>query len=134
MVIESTYYVEFCKGNSTKIGGMNNSFDSKTVFARRLKAARKTTKIPQDKLGVMIGLDEGCSSARMSRYESGIHWPDYETVKKIATVLNLPTEYFYCEDDRLAELLIVYQKISSANKDKLFCYISQLCRQPADYT
>jgi transcriptional regulator with XRE-family HTH domain len=39
------------------------------VFGRRLREARESLGIAQDKLGVMIGLDEGCASARMSRYE-----------------------------------------------------------------
>lgn len=44
-----------------------------SLFGRRLKEARFRADIPQDRLGVMIGLDEGSSSARMSRYETGIH-------------------------------------------------------------
>jgi transcriptional regulator with XRE-family HTH domain len=31
--------------------------------------------LPQDKLGVLIGIDERSSSARMSRYENGVHEP-----------------------------------------------------------
>ena len=40
-------------------------------FGVRLRQARERLGLPQDKLGVMIGLDEGCSSARISRYETG---------------------------------------------------------------
>ena len=51
---------------------------------------RNRTGIAQDKLGVMIGMDESCSSARMSRYETGIHEPPIAIAGKIAHALNLP--------------------------------------------
>lgn len=44
---------------------MAKSASKSTLFGRRLREARLQFGIPQDKLGVMIGLDEGCSSARM---------------------------------------------------------------------
>ena len=45
---------------------------SKTLFGQRLREARLRAGIAQDRLGVLIGLDEGSSSARMSRYEIGV--------------------------------------------------------------
>ena len=63
---------------------MVNVIHQKSLFGRRLREARLHVGIPQDKLGVMIGLDESCSSARMSRYESGIHSPPFNTVERIA--------------------------------------------------
>lgn len=79
-----------------------------TLFGRRLREARTRIGMPQDKLGVMIGLDEGCSSARISRYETGIHEPKIATVEKLANALNVPLAYFYCKEDCLAEILICY--------------------------
>lgn len=66
---------------------------------------------PQDRLGVLIGLDEGSSSARMSRYESGRHEPPYRVALRIAEVLEVPVAYFYCDRDDLAELLCVAGKL-----------------------
>ena len=43
------------------------------VLGHRLRQARKWMGIPQDKLGVAIGLDESTASARISRYETGVH-------------------------------------------------------------
>jgi transcriptional regulator with XRE-family HTH domain len=79
-----------------------------SVFARRLKEARLRAGIPQDRLGVMIGLDEGSSSARMSRYETGVHEPPFLIIAKIAKVLKVPVAYFFCGDDRLAEIMRIY--------------------------
>lgn len=60
----------------------------------------------QDKLGVLIGLDEGCSSARIRRYETGVHEPPFDTARKLATVLGVSVAYLYCEDDWLADVIL----------------------------
>lgn len=80
----------------------------RSVFGRRLREARLRSGIAQDRLGVMIGLDEGCSSARMSRYESGVHEPPFPIIESIASILKVPVAYFFCDDDRLAEIMQTY--------------------------
>jgi transcriptional regulator with XRE-family HTH domain len=86
---------------------------TQTLFGRRLREARSRSGIAQDKLGVMIGLDEGCSSARMSRYETGAHEPTFRDVDKIAQALGIPSAYFFCNDDLLAELVLNFEKLSA---------------------
>ena len=105
---------------------MDKTSSSEKVFAMRLKAARKAAKLPQDKLGVMIGLDEGCSSARMSRYESGIHSPDFETAMKLGKILNVPTAYFYCEDEKMADFLVLFYRAPVAAKEMTYNYLRTL--------
>jgi transcriptional regulator with XRE-family HTH domain len=61
--------------------------------------------LPQDKLGVRIGLDEQTASARISRYESGVHEPPIKTARQLADALNVPLAYLYCDDERLAEIV-----------------------------
>lgn len=92
---------------------------SRSVFGRRLREARLRAGIAQDRLGVMIGLDEGCSSARMSRYESGVHEPPFQLVKLVAKVLGVSPAYFYCDDDRLAEIIRIYSGLSDGSRDAL---------------
>lgn len=75
--------------------------------------------IAQDKLGVKIGLDESCSSARMSRYESGVHEPNYLTATNIAKALSIPTAYLYCEDDELAEILLLISRLDPNSRKTL---------------
>ena len=77
-----------------------------SLFGLRLRAARERANLPQDRLGVLIGLDESCSSARVSRYETGVHQPPFEVAEKLAEVLCVPTAYFYCADDQMAEVLL----------------------------
>lgn len=97
---------------------VSHTSSPRTLFGRRLRDARLRAGIAQDKLGVMIGLDEGCSSARMSRYESGVHEPPFAIAEQIAKVLGIPACYFYCSDDRLAEIILNYTKSSEADDKK----------------
>ena len=96
------------------------------MFGRRLLEARLQLGIPQDKLGVMIGLDESCSSARMSRYENGVHEPPFKTTEKIAYALKVPTAYFFCEDDRLAEIINGYQLASEKNRQIIADFVQTI--------
>ena len=95
-----------------------------------MRDARRRMGLPQDKLGVAIGLDEGSSSARISRYETGTHEPPFATAVNLAKVLRVPVAYFYCEDDRLAELLVRYSSLKKPQKEQLLALAVAL--SPAD--
>lgn len=82
----------------------------------------------QDKLGVLIGLDEGCASARISRYETGVHQPPFETAQKLASVLQVPVTYFYCESDWLAALVCRAERFSSEEQAALDDWLAQFDR------
>lgn len=94
-----------------------------TVFGLRLKEARVRAGLPQDKLGVRIGLDEGTASARLSRYETGVHEPSFHTVVQIARELQVPAAYFYCDDDELADLLLLWGRASKKERHRLSAII-----------
>ena len=75
--------------------------------------------ISQDKLGVQIGLDETVASARISRYESGVHEPQIKTARDIARALNVPLGYLYCDDDRLAEIILAASELPASDQEQL---------------
>ncbi|RZL94285.1 MAG: XRE family transcriptional regulator [Variovorax sp.] len=85
--------------------------DASPLFGRRVREARELAGIPQDKLGVMIGLDETSSSARISRYETGVHEPPVKTGKQLAAALKVPLAFLYCDDDVLAAILLRAHKM-----------------------
>ncbi|NKA35770.1 XRE family transcriptional regulator [Ralstonia solanacearum] len=87
-----------------------------TVFGRRLRDARKRANIPQDRLGVLLGLDEGTASTRISRYETGAHEPQFGVAMQLAEVLEVPAAYFYCEDDDLANVVFSWERLSKAER------------------
>lgn len=93
--------------------------DSKTVFGRRLRQARLRAGLPQDRLGVLAGLEESSSSARISRYESGVHEPPAKFAEQLARVLGVTVAFLYCADDRLAEIILSYTEMSESKRQKL---------------
>lgn len=86
------------------------------VVGRRMRARREALQWSQEKVGVLIGIDESSSRARISRYELGTHEPPVKTARQIAEVLGVPLAYLYCEDDKVAELLLTLRKLSSTDR------------------
>jgi len=92
---------------------------NKSLFGVRLREARLRANIPQDKLGVAIGLDETTASARISRYETGVHEPAFETAARLAKALGVPTAYFYCESPDLARWVVAWSKIDEKERIRI---------------
>ena len=90
-----------------------------SVFGLRLRQARFHAGLPQDKLGVAIGLDEATASARISRYETGVHAAPYDVAAKMAQVLRVPTPFLFCEDDDLARLILLWAGLSKGDQHRL---------------
>lgn len=82
--------------------------------------------LPQDKLGVMAGLDEGSASANMSRYESGQHMPSLSFAQRLAHELKVPDAFLFTSDDALAELVLSFGKLTVAKRQALIAYAQSL--------
>ena len=86
--------------------------DADQQWGARLKQARLAAGLSQKMLGIEAGIDEFVASARINRYEWGVHRPDLLTVRKLAQVLGVPKAFFYAdEEDEIAELLFRYRKV-----------------------
>lgn len=90
-----------------------------TTFCHRLKEARGRSGMSQKKLGEAIGLDPGVASTRINRYELGVHQPDLDTSARLAKVLGVPLAYLYAQDDRLAQMILAFSKLSKADQEQL---------------
>jgi transcriptional regulator with XRE-family HTH domain len=90
-----------------------------SVFAMRLKQARRAAGLSQEKLGVFAGIDEMSASARMNQYERGKHEPDFAMVSRIAKALQLPTSFFYAEGEAEAKLIAAYHRLDPARQAAL---------------
>lgn len=82
-----------------------------TVVGRRMRSRREELGWSQEKVGVLIGIDESSSRARISRYELGTHEPPVKTARQIAEALGAPLEYLYCEDDDVARVLMALSQL-----------------------
>lgn len=84
-----------------------------------MRQAREKLGLPQDKLGVMIGLDEETASARISRYETGVHEPQIAIARSIAKALRVPLAYLYCDEDDLAYVIENFGRIPAKDSSTL---------------
>ena len=87
--------------------------------AVRLRETRLRNGLSQKELGIRAGIDASSASPRINQYEIGKHTPDYTTLAQLAKVLKVPVPYFYCEEDRLARLILAYDKLSARAKNQL---------------
>jgi len=99
---------------------------SENPIPLRLKQARKNIGISQKDLGIKIGMDASSASGRMNHYEKGRHSPDLETLRKIAQELNVPLNYFLCEDDLSAELACLISRLDDTSKKALITELEKL--------
>lgn len=84
-----------------------------------MRTARELLGLPQDRLGVTIGIDEGSASARMSRYETGVHEPPVAIARLLAHALKVPLAYLYCDDDDMAEIILNVSQLSLVDRSIL---------------
>lgn len=96
----------------------------KHIFCVRLKAARKAAGLSQKQLGIEAGLDEFVASARINRYELGVHEADLPMAQRLAQILNVPLAYFYAQDDRLAQLIYRFAALPISEQDKILASVS----------
>lgn len=102
--------------------GVSNSIPSPAknlVFGRRLKSLRQDRGLSQNDLGSRIGLDNSVARARISRYENLVHEPPIDIARQLAHALNVPLAYLYCDDDRLAAMILAVHRLSKSEQKKL---------------
>lgn len=83
----------------------------RSPIGNRIREARKASGFTQEKLGIEAGIDETVASARMSQYENNVHTPDFQFIKKLAVLLDVPTAYFFAEEDELAALISQFKPL-----------------------
>ncbi|CEG36245.1 transcriptional regulator [Plasmopara halstedii] len=98
---------------------MKTSNPHNQLFSRRLKEVRLDMALSQKSLGILAGIDEFAASARINRYEKGVHQASIEVVRHLAKVLEVPVAYFYTEDDELASLVRLWPKLDPEKKKKI---------------
>lgn len=91
----------------------------------RLREARLRNGLSQKELGIRAGIDASSASPRINQYEKGKHTPSYNTLVQLAKVLKVPVPYFCCEDDRLARLILAYDKLSAKAKNQLLAQLER---------
>lgn len=104
-----------------------------STIGKRIREARVRADMTQEELGVAIGLDEGPASARISRYESGVHFPSSQLIQPLADALAVPAPYLVTEHDRIAALLIDLYKLDDEQLDRVEELIAEVSTQTTDF-
>jgi transcriptional regulator with XRE-family HTH domain len=99
--------------------------DIRLVFQRRLQEIRLRRQLSQKELGIRAGLDPSVASTRINRYEVGVHEPDMATIQRLAETLAIPMAYLFAEDDRLARMILAFDKLSATEKERLLKTIEE---------
>ena len=97
----------------------SETLESSNVVGRRMRSRREELGWSQEKVGVLIGIDESSARARISRYELGTHEAPVKTARQIADALGVPLAYLYCEDDEVANLLLALRKLKPAARKRM---------------
>lgn len=106
--------------------------DSPNVVGRRMRSRREELGWSQEKVGVLIGIDESSARARISRYELGTHEPPIKTARQIADVLAVPLPYLYCDDDEIANVLAALWALEPAiRKLTVSCWLDGIANPVA---
>ncbi len=87
-----------------------------SIVAKRISRARKLAGLSQQELGTRAGIDELSAGSRISQYERGVHFPDFETAERLAKVLRVPAPFFYATDDALAVWILAFSKVRPSER------------------
>ncbi|MEQ9913570.1 helix-turn-helix domain-containing protein [Pectobacterium polaris] len=98
---------------------MNTRQQHRDIFSQRLKDARLLRGLSQKGLGIAAGIDEFVASARINRYEKGVHEANLVTASRLAEALDVPLAYFYAADDNLAKMILTFAELSTAEQTAL---------------
>lgn len=81
--------------------------------------------ISQKQLGIAAGLDQFVASARVNRYERGIHQPDPITAQRLADALGVPVAYLFATSERLAQMILAFDAMPPKAQKKLLAELEQ---------
>lgn len=97
----------------------DETVSSRNPIPERLKEARTRAGMSQRALGLFIGFDPSSASSRMNHYEKGRHVPDIDALRRMAVALDVPLNYFFCDDQTTAELALLISKMTESERRAL---------------
>lgn len=98
---------------------MPRDVDVRAVFQRRLRQAREARQLSQKSLGIEAGIDPFVASARINRYEQGVHEPDLATIQRLAKALQVPLAYLFALDEEQASVILAFDRLAPADRERL---------------
>jgi transcriptional regulator with XRE-family HTH domain len=99
---------------------------ARSIFAQRLKVARRRAGFTQKQLGLSIGLPQETAAVRINRYERAVHDADLATAGLMAQSLGIPLAFFYAENDVLAEVIMSLGLLSPVEQRSALAHLKAL--------
>lgn len=90
-----------------------------------MRERRQLFGYSQKELGIKAGIDQFVASPRINQYETNKHVPDYNTVERLAVVLEISPAYFYADDDELANLISLFSEASKTKKKQVITVLKK---------
>jgi transcriptional regulator with XRE-family HTH domain len=100
-------------------------------WGARLKQARLAAGLSQKNLGIEAGIDQFVASARINRYELGVHKPDLLTAQNLAKVLKVSVSFFYAEEDDIANMIFRYCRAKASVRANIRKLLADIPGPPA---
>lgn len=101
------------------------------IFAKRLKEARATRGLSQRALGGLVATDKDTGSVRVNRYEQQVNKADMESAAELARVLEVPVAYLFTDADDLAELILVFSRLSAGERASILAGAKEVAQKSA---
>lgn len=74
------------------------------------------------------GVGPDVARTRINRYEKGVNECDLRTAQRLAAALEMPLAAFFANDDDLQDLIILYSKLPTLEKQQLLSYFKRFLR------
>lgn len=74
--------------------------------------------LSQRALGALVDKDQSKDkgAVRVNRYEQQVNRADMESAAELAKALDVPVAYLFADDDQLAELILVFNRLNDVDR------------------
>ena len=102
-----------------------------TLFAARLIQARQLRGLSQRALGDRMGLGKEKGSTRINRYEQKVSAIGFDSLKQLASALNVPPAYLLADDADIADAILLLAETAPDQRATIVQLLKTLSSDPA---
>lgn len=104
---------------------------ARALFAARLVQVRQLRGLSQRALGDRMGLGKERGSSRINRYEHRVTAIGFDSLEKLAEVLDVPIAYLLANNAAMADVILALSRIDETQQASLADLVSALAKDPA---
>ena len=104
---------------------------ARALFAARLVQARELRGLSQRALGDRMGLGKEKGSSRINRYERQVTAIGFESLQKLAEVLDVPVAYLLADNAAMADGILALASIKNSQQADMALLLRSLSADPS---